>query len=285
MRSATWAIAAGLACGGCGGDAPEVGYLYVESLDLVPALAAGRSARLETVRAVDGAEALGVYPLPARIPVGTEAGARDIRLEAVVRRAGVAERQAIYPFYAAELAAAPTRSGQLDTVRAEVGYADGTEVVLADDIASGLRSLVVDADGDGATALALASPTDGPVFARAIVTAEHPVLEVATEPLRPDRGGERVAAAWAEFDYRGDAPVRVAAVPVELGEADERTARYRQGVFGREEFGRFHFDLLDEFGLELVASGAFRLALIAVHDPDGPATQTVDVDNVRVLVR
>ena len=285
MRSAAWAIAAGLACGGCGGGDPEVGYLHVESFDVEPVLAAGRRARVETVRAVDGAEALGVYPLPARIPVGTEGGARDIRLEAVVRRAGVAERQTIYPFYAAELAAAPTRSGQVDTVRAEVGYADGTEVVVADDIASGLRSLVVDADGDDATALAFASPPGEPPFARATVTAAHPVLEVATAPLRPDASGERVAAAWAEFDYRGDALLRVAAVPVELGEPAERTARYRQGVFGREEFRRFYFDLLDELGLDLVAGGAFRLALLAVHDPDGPATQTVDVDNVRVLVR
>lgn len=275
-----------LATAACAGDEGDAAFVYVPAAALSPTLDAGGPTGITVVRAVDGAEGLGAYPLPARIPVSTAGGARDIRLEPVVRRAGVAERLTAYPMYGAALAPAPTTAGATDTVRPRFGLAEGTRVILADSLTFGLTSFAADLDADTATAFVRVADGEGAAFARAAVTEDSPVLEATTEVIALASDASEL---WLELDYRGEALLRLALIPSQPEEAARRGMRYLQGAFGRDRFERFYFDLGDPVedpaGAALLAARTFRVAALAVYDPAGPSVQRAEIDNVRLLAR
>ena len=272
--------------GGCGEDELPAGYLRVERIELTGAAATDRPVELAAVRVVDGPEALGVYPLPARIPVSADGSAREIRLEPMVRRAGLASLLTVYPMYEAAFAAVPTAIGAERVVEPEVRYAASVTELVRDDVTAGGASVFsVDVDGDADTALEPVRGEGGGALARAELTAAAPLLEAATPPIATTLPADDIRELWLELDYRGDVALQVALLPEALGTPGERGARYLQGAFGRDEFERFYFDLGDDLGDGLLAAGRWRIGILAAYEETGPSVQRVEIDNVRLLVR
>lgn len=280
-----WGILLVAGLGGCEEAEVPAEVLPVMGFELTGAAATDREVELAAVRAVDGEEALGVYPLPARIPVAADGRGREIRLEALVRRAGVASNLAIYPMYEAALVRVAAQLGEAEAVVPELAYAASVEEVLRDDLDFGVSALVVDVDGDGATALTLVRDGGADAFARGELTEAAPILEVASVVLAPGLPAAAIRELWLELDYRGTVPIQVAILPEDLGAEPERGPRYLQGVFGREGFARFYFDLRGDLSDALIAGGRFRVGLLAAYDADGPAVQRLEIDNLRLLAR
>ncbi len=270
----------------CATEDLDVAYLYVPAFSVVVDGQPEPSA-ITDVRVVLGAESLGFYPLPARIPIlGT--GLRRVRLEPVVQRNGRSEERTVYDPYEAFEADLQLLAGRTDTIRPVIGYAEGANVVFTESFESPTSALILDlVDSVSAplTQLTGAGVRTGLGSGRIAFSRDEPVFEVASTTLPGVSSTTR--RIWVEFDYRGEVPLIVGLVgdnPTALPAGASRADRYSIGARDRADWQKFYFDILDAANREFVESG-FRVALLAQVQADSAESRSVFIDNLRVVIR
>ncbi len=262
----------------------DVGYLYVPAVDVQASATSGDITQaVEHVRVVVEAQSLGFYPLPARVPIlGT--GERRIRIEPAVNPSGRSTRLEVYPFYEAYEQQFSLRQNQTDTIRPQLNYIPTAEFALVEDFVSGSGPLRVDLDEDAATSLDIVTDPLDPSRRVGMVTLteEAPIFEIASEVLNRS---EPIIEAWLELDYRGDATLSIALLPEDVGTEAERGGRYNQGVLPRDDWRKLYFDLNESILALDLYEGNFRISFLAGFDPEGPETQQLFLDNIKVVYR
>jgi len=220
---------------------------------------------------------LGVFPLPARIPV-PQVGTVEVRLEAGVRQNGISTTPEIYEFYTPvertlELVAGETTAlGTLDiTYRSDVQFAifedfeDGTsraftEIVLGDTTLVPTTELV----------------RSGSFSGKLPLTSDNRLVEIATG----EQFGDLIATrpyVWLEVDFLSEAPA-IWGVTGNRGIAAIRL--FDPGFNVRDNWTKIYFNLsaiVVESDLEQL-----RIALSALL-PEELASGNVYLDNIKLL--
>ena len=272
-------LAALLGLTSCPPDLDEApAYVTVEGFALN--VRAGEGAPTTDIREVwafvDG-EFLGVFPLPARIPV-FRSGTVSLRLEAGIRQDGRSVTPDIFPFYtpveqAVELI--PETTVSLGTLT--IGYRDATVFGFVADFEPGSPPVFTDVLTPGNAIRTETETVRSGVAAGAIELSDTSRLfEVATSAIF--RGLNAVPInVWLEVDFLADAPTLFGVIgPQNLG-----TARvFDPGFLPRPDWTKIYFNLGPVIGSADLDE--LRVALSS-RLPDDLTAGTVYLDNVKLL--
>ncbi len=222
-------------------------------------------------------EFIGVFPLPARIPI-LKVGATDIRLEAGIRQDGRSVTPDIYPFYAPYSRTLDLVSGQTTALGLlPTRYRDGAVFGFIEDFEPD-RNRVFTQFLAGSSAL---SPQREVVRSGAAAGA----LELAdTNRLVELASAETFANlnqlpvnVWLEADYLSDAPGLFGVI----GQRDGRTVRvFDPGFLPRGGWTKIYFNLGPVIGSADLSE--LRIALSVLLDAERTAG-TVYLDNLKLL--
>ena len=191
--------------GACDKEEPVPSYVYIPDVKVEAAPDFGTSsAKVTEVWVYGPADILGVFPLPATIPVLAE-GPTELTIYAGIHDNGILARPNIYPFYAPEKLTPDLVRGQVDTIDVSVGYlpADRIKLSLHADF-EGFNPLTTDLDDDDRTAVVLTTEGFEGSGARLAVTDTTRRLSVGyfASVSLPANGSE----VYLEMNYRNDIP-------------------------------------------------------------------------------
>lgn len=222
-----------------------------------------------------GEEFLGVFPLPARIPVHA-VGTRELRLEAGIRQDGRSATPDVYPFYAPVTRSVDLSSGETTALGTlPLVYRPETVFGFVEDFEGSERAFTT-ADGAGTLERQTETVRSGAGAGVILLTPGNPLTEVTT--VRTFRGLDAVPInVWLEVDYRGDA----AGVFGVTGERDALPVRvFDPGFRPRPEWTKIYFNLGPVIGS--AALPELRVAL-SVLLASGSGAGAVYLDNVKLL--
>ena len=265
---------------GCETRDLEVTYIYVPAFDVQPNGQSGDiSTQITDVRVVLGPESLGFYPLPARIPI-LASGEHLVRLEPVVRIAGLAANRIVYPFYEVFQDTLNLIPGTIDTIRPSISYVSTSSFGYVEDFETNNASLILDLDDFTDTRIekTTINPSVGTGAGMATLSTASNIFETATPVLNST--GQEWSRIWLELDYRGSIPLAVAIISETPGADDVRIPRYVQGVGARDEFRKIYFELVSS-SLQEFASSPFRVGFLAVSDSS--TAGNIFLDNIKVV--
>jgi len=270
---------------GCAKQELEVSYIYLPAFEVLPSSSTGDiSTQITDVRVVLGPESLGFYPLPATIPI-LGSGEMRLRLEPVVRVAGIASNRIVYPFYEVFEETRMFVPGRVDTIIPQLNYDPSVTFAYVEDFEGNTPSLPLDLDGFPNTNFVPSTllPRSGAQSGRATLMGDTAIVEAATAVLNV--AGQTWNRIWMEMDYRGDVPLGVAMLPEEIEATEVRITRYVQGAqqcsaCTREDWVKLYFELVDN-GLRDFATRPFRIGFLAAND--SARTADVFIDNVKII--
>ena len=124
-------------------DKPGVPHeIVIKSFDLVVGEEEGTgSNNITEVWVYSETNVMGIFPLPARIPLISENGEAEVGITVLpgIRVNGISSTRKPYPFYEAMELSVLLEPGRTDTVLFESRYTDNTEIILAENFESANR--------------------------------------------------------------------------------------------------------------------------------------------------
>ena len=277
---ARWFVfAAWLTLCSCPPDLDEApAYILVEGFELTTEAGEGAStADIREVWAFADGDFIGVFPLPARIPL-FRSGPVSLRLEAGIRQDGRSVTPDIYPFYAPverSLELVPEATVPLGTLA--IGYRDEAEFGFVEDFEPASPRIFTDILTPGNAIRVQTETVRSGVAAGAIALSDTSRLfEVATAASYRDLNTVPINV-WLEVDYLADAPTVFGVI----GARNVGSTRvFDPGFLPRPAWTKIYFNLgpvIGSAGLD-----ELRVALSSLL-PDDLTAGTVYLDNVKLL--
>lgn len=220
-------------------DTPS--YIYIPEFQLNTNSSQGTNAhKITDVWVTVGTEFLGVYPLPALVPILAQ-GDQDITLEAGIKENGIAATGVAYPFYQSFQTKRALEAGKVDTLRPAVSYQSNTKFTLLESFESNTHAFRTLRVGNDFNRIQIVS--EGAFqgnSARLMVNKENPAVEIATNQIFNNPGAQGVSV-FLEVNYKAEAPVLFGIVGYKNGLAS--AAEYRAGFAAKEDWNKIYFNL------------------------------------------
>ena len=283
MRISVLCLGFVILLGACETEELSVSYIDIPRFEVNARPGTGAStADITEVRVVLDSITIGIYPLPAVIPI-LATGPTNIRLEPVVRRSGLSQERLVYPMYQPWEQVVNLQLKQTQQIIPVIDYVPNVAFALLEDFETGARTFEYSLDTIRNNPLRASASAARTGLQGGLITLgpDAQIFEVASPPLRIDRNTQEV---WIELDFRGEADLALTLLPVQDGTPATRLPRYLQGARSRTDFQKFYFDIVDEFTVELL-SGDFRLGLLATIPDSVTSQRTISLDNIKVVYR
>ncbi len=253
-------------------------FLTVTEFELATAVDEGApTTAITEVWAFADEEFIGVFPLPARIPI-LKVGSTDIRLEAGIRQDGRSATPDVYPFYAPYTRTLELVGGQtIDLGVLPIRYRDETVFGLVEDFESDRNRVFTQAIAGSSTLVAQRTVVRSGAAAGAISLADtNRLVELASAQTFVNLNQVPINV-WLEVDYQSDAP----GVFGVIGQRDGLTVRvFDPGFLPRSGWTKIYFNLGPVVGSADLTE--FRIALSVLLDAER-AAGTVYLDNLKLL--
>ncbi len=225
-------------------EEPIPAYIYVESFDLVtdPATEGSNSSNITDVWLFSDGDFLGVYPLPATIPI-LKSGMTNLRLRAGIKENGIAATPDYYPFYAPYDLAIDLREARVDTIRPVIEYLDETKFSFIESFDGGghLFSEIRVGDIENKITLTTADVFEGTKSALIQLDTSHNIVELATG-LSFDDLTETGKKVYLELNYKTEVPVLFGLIGFDNTNAAGE-GLYGNGVNASSEWKKIYFNL------------------------------------------
>lgn len=218
---------------------------------------------------------IGVFPLPAKVPVSVADTGSDIIILAGIRNNGITGNPVFYPFYKSIETKINPEQGEIFSVPLQFSYITDARFSLVEGFETG-NSINFDSDLNPATNLILTDEdaATGLRSAKAMLTSQFPSLETATNESflkTNNRGG----ASYVELDYRGDAEIAVGLIKFQGLRA---TVSYKVIIPPRQDWNKIYIDLTEE--LSTPDYDAYKIA-IGFSKPNQLPEARCFIDNVK----
>lgn len=221
-------------------------YVYVEPFTLQenPDILAGSlDHRISHVFAYMGSDFLGIYSLPALIPILKE-GEQDLLLDPGIRENGVSSTVQIYPFYERFQKRVALEPGQIDTIQPATRYRTNIKIHFIEDFEAGAPIFSEDRDGNTLTFL---EETTEEVFEggkSGVISLDtmNAFFDVGTDrdQLFNLRQGGRI---YLEVNYKTDIEILFGLVEIDnLGNAE---SYFEYGLLPRDTWNKVYFNLTE----------------------------------------
>jgi len=131
-------------------EEPIPSYIQIDTvLVTTNGVQGSASHKISAVQVAAGAQSLGIFPLPATIPV-LEYGIQNIVVDPIVVESGISAIRELYPFYTRYTTTGDLTEGEVLQVNPQVTYNSDANFVFVENFDGG-NSFVDDLDGDPGT--------------------------------------------------------------------------------------------------------------------------------------
>ncbi|MBK6905150.1 MAG: hypothetical protein IPH04_20700 [Saprospirales bacterium] len=221
-------------------------YVYVQpfSLQANPNIDAGSlDHRITHVFAYVGSEFLGIYSLPALIPVLLE-GEQEVLLDPGIRENGVSITIGIYPFYERYQKTLDLSPGKIDTLSPVTRYRSNSKVHFIEDFESGLPIFSEDRDQNALTFLDVTTEEvfEGANSGFVRLDTLNAFFDAGTDRNQTFMLGEG-GKVFLEVNYKTDIDVLFGLV--EIDNTGQAFSYYDYGLLPRETWNKVYFNLTD----------------------------------------
>lgn len=225
---------------------PIPAYIYLEPFQLQenPGIQAGSlDHRISHVYAYSGNDFLGIFTLPALIPVLME-GSQELLLDPAIRDNGISTNVQIYPFYERYITQVALEPGQIDTISPVTRYRSNIKVHFIEDFETGTPIFSEDRDGNPQTFMGLTSEEvfEGAKSGVVRLDTANILFDAATsrDQLFSLREGGRV---YLEMNYKNETEVLFGLIEIDnLGGTE---SYYEYGLLPRDTWNKVYFNLSD----------------------------------------
>ena len=242
------------------------------------ALQGASTAKITNVSITAKGDDLGVFPLPATIPILQE-GPTEVIILHHVQVNGRSEFIKAYPFYKAVIKTLDLVPAQPSVIDIRTTYIDQVRFAFIEDFESGINFFIEDFDQDKATTITRSDmAASGSKSGWILLNQEHPTMEIASleysDVLNPERD------VFLELDYKNQVDFSVLA---ELHfETGIRQLRELSSFRVREEWNKVYITLTDEARVENLQGIKIIIRASIKDDPD-ISSANVYLDNIKLV--
>jgi len=267
-------------------------YLNIETIDVEASDAEGSSSQKITDAWVYvDAEYIGVYPLPARIPI-LEEGVKTVTIYPGIKLNGASSDRDIYPFYdffEGDVEFVPSEDV---TINPTVGYSDKSVFELVESFENSTHVFSVDIDGDEVTSFSTIA-SGGFEGGSAVATLSEGHFEVlaGTDYYTsiPEPNAVNGFTSFVEVNFKTDVNFKIGLVAYDQGDNLIYISLDRT-VVRTDEWNKVYFDMTTPFQEIAQSPGvkSYRVVLAAVLNSDPASLDTMPeakiyVDNIKFI--
>lgn len=226
---------------------------------------------------------IGVFELPAKVPVLYE-GEHEIKIVAGIKKNGLANERAAYPFFEPYSTTLNIVPGNVNTINAIVQYNDGVEFAWLEDFEDKTNSM--EKSGSNSTVDSMHIESDSvKVFAyngttekhsiRADLDSGYQIFQFATTQLYDLPRGKEI---YLEFNYKTDVELVAGIYPI--------TGTVVNGVpvvnfFATTQWKKAYVSLSEDINSSAYQGVDFRIFFGATKNLESPAN--VYLDNIKLV--
>ena len=231
-------------------------------------------------------EYLGLYPLPATVPVLAN-GTTDITIDPGINDNGIAATPDIYPFYKRFETVVELSENETTIIQPRTSYIDEARFVMIEDFESNSNFFQDNLDNNDSTNVVTdqSDVFEGSGSGRIYITKDYPLIEVgAVKFLEFPPSGTSV---YVELNYKAEAPMFVGWVAYDA--FGNRLQNFLdRGINPKEEWNKIYFNFRETIReIELLGASSYQLVLVsAIPIENGEFTleeATIMIDNVKVI--
>ena len=255
-------------------------YLYVTPFSFTAEVAKHGSASANITEAwltVNG-DFLGVYTLPALIPV-LASGDANVRLEAGIHDNGIRSTPNVYPYYEAFTLDVELASNEIDTISPSTTYRDAVQFAFIEDFENGSNIFTRQLEGENGLTLTNDVIFEGAQSGMIKVTKDDPLVEIATIEAYPELADDS-PLVYLEMNYKSEVSV-VWGVIGFTTLAGEEIKIIEPGFRARENWNKIYFDL----SLLVLAGNTVAHQIVLQADLSGSNQEdaTIYLDNIKLV--
>ncbi len=247
---------------------PKVRQPFLNSLD---------SHKITDVWVFANGQILGVYPLPAKVPVPIEAGAVEITILAGIRNNGMNENPTFYPFYKSIVKTVTTKENDILSIPLEFQYVPNAKIPINESFESD-HCFTIDLDGKADSNLGITDETAvlGTKSAFVNFTTNNASLE--TGCIRKiQKGDNSRGQSYVELDYKGIGEIAVGFAKINGGAIKVEYVLY---IPGKESWNKIYVDLTNK--LSTNDYDEYYIVLAAKRTGNSQSSK-IYIDNVKHL--
>ncbi len=259
-------------------------YIHIEPFEFSASISTQGSASAKITEAwvTVGGEFLGVYSLPATLPVLAE-GVTEVKVEPGIKDNGVSATPEIYPFYESYITSVDLKPTVTDSIAPSTTYKSDARFAFIEGFETTNNIFADDIDGNPQTEVisAFSDAFEGEGVGRIVLTPENPVLQVATNFDEKFSGlQERGIFVYLEMNYKSDTEVAWGVVAYPEGLFTPPDIIYDPIFVARDEWNKIYFNLSRLF-FESQAE-EFQITFLAQADA-GLGETVILLDNVKLV--
>lgn len=267
-------------CGLSDNDAPVPTYIILENPVFdAQNIPGGNTHKITDVWVYADGQLQGIFPLPAKVPVIATGQSSDIVILAGIRKNGVFDSPAFYPFYKSIQKKVVLNPLENIAIPLVFNYTIDSKFELIADFEN-TNLLTFDLDNDASTNLSLTSESAaaGSKSGKAELTASTATLEIAsTETFQ--KTSLISGNAYIEMDYKGSAQIGVGLITYDDFNPGG-LLNYKVVVVPRDNWNKIYVDVTEELSSTRLKS--YKLAL-GFTVPLGRESAEAWIDNVKLV--
>ncbi len=221
-------------------------FLEIDKVDLQTEILQGAPTHdIEAISVYADGFNIGVFPLPASVPVLDDDATTMIDILPVIKNNGQGNNRVEYPFYEGlnfPLQFEPLKVTNLDLV---FNYRDDVNFIWIEDFENP-HSLIVDVDGNSDVSFSRDSDALSGEFAgKVTTTAENPRFEKASSQIFP-AADVRESVVYIELDYKSEIAFRIGIIGYR---SMQGTRLYKIELVPNQEWTKLYLDLTQEINI------------------------------------
>lgn len=267
-------------CGLDDNEAPVPTYLILQD-PKVEALSipGGSTHKITDAWVYSDGQLLGIFPLPAKVPVISTGEKSEIIILAGIRKNGIFDSPAFYPFYKSirrEVVLEPLAEINIPLL---FSYAEDAKFDIIADFEQ-VNPLTFDLDFNPDSKLQVTDETAaaGLKCGKVVLAGSASVLEVATAETF-NKLSLISGNAYIEMDYKGECEIGIGLVTFDDSSPNGQLS-YKVVVVPRDNWNKIYVDITEELSRPRLAS--YKLAL-GFTVPLGKENAVAYVDNIKLV--
>ncbi|NRB49549.1 MAG: hypothetical protein HRU41_17855 [Saprospiraceae bacterium] len=255
-------------------------FLYIEpfTFEVNPAAHGSASADITEVWVTVDGDFLGVYPLPANVPVLAE-GRANVRLEAGIHDNGIRATPNIYPFYEAFVREVELGPNETDTLRPTTTYRSNARFAFIENFETGSRVFTEQFEGQNGLTSTNDIIFEGNQSGLITLTQSDDFIQLGSEQIYAGLT-DNSPRVYLEMDYRSEVPVVWGVLGFTSTGPGEPILQ--PGFRESNDWNKIYFDLS-----LLILQGNFsgHRILLQANLPNGSSLEEAKVylDNIKLL--
>jgi len=273
-----WLLISG--CGITDTFSPVPAYIRLENPKVLTDQSQGASThKIKDVWVFQNGQIIGVYPLPAQVPLIVDEQDQEILLLAGIRNNGANDSPAFYPFYKSIIVKKKFEQLKTENIPLEFSYINQVKFNLIADFEQ-VNLFGFDLDEKPSTGIVLSSEASaaGQKSGKILLNKDYPFIEVATTD-RILKSAGAPGKSYIEMDYFGEGEIAIGIISYQEG-GNTGGLEYKVVLRPQTEWNKVYVEVTELINASSLKD--YRIAL-AFSLPAGKDEGVCYIDNVKLV--